>query len=386
MPIYLENLLKGFQHGFPGIISQRDLKRITFTVTNDLNYDQRMMRICTSLAVAGYTVTLIGTKSNTSPPLSLKKYKQNRLYTFCKKGFGFYAEYNIRLFFYLLFTKTDIICCIDLDTILPVWLASKLKKTERVYDAHEYFSQQKEIVTRPGIFRVWQWIEKKFVPRFKIGYTVSQSIASKFKELYGVDYEVIRNMPLLKTLPVKTTLDEKIILYQGAVNEARGLEFLIPAMKTINARLDIYGDGNFMMQTKKLIAANNLQDKVFVKGKVLPEELEALAQNAYMGVNLVEYIGMNQYYSLANKFFDYISNGLPQVTMSFPEYKKINDEFEVAVLADSLQKETLTVAINKLLNDEALYKRLQQNCITARQVLNWQNEEKKLIAFYKNIG
>ncbi len=345
-----------------------------------------MMRICTSLAEAGYTVTLIGTKSSTSLPLSLKKYKQNRLYTFCKKGLGFYAEYNIRLFFYLLFKKTDIICCIDLDTILPVWLASKLKKTERVYDAHEYFSQQKEIVTRPGIFRVWQWIEKKFVPRFKRGYTVSQSIASKFKELYGVDYEVIRNMPVLKTLPVKTTVDEKIILYQGAVNEARGLEFLIPAMKTIHAMLHIYGDGNFMVQTKKLIAANNLQDKVFVKGKVLPEELEALAQNAYMGVNLIEYIGMNQYYSLANKFFDYISNGLPQVTMSFPEYKKINDEFEVAVLADGLQKETLTVAINKLLDDEALYKRLKQNCITARKVLNWQNEEKKLIAFYKNIG
>jgi len=55
-------------------------------------------------------------------------------------------------------------------------------------------------------------------------------------------------------------------------------------------------------------------------------------------------------------------------------------------LADGLQKETLTVAINKLLDDEALYKRLKQNCITARKVLNWQNEEKKLIAFYKKIG
>lgn len=362
------------------------MKRITFTVTNDLNYDQRMMRICTSLAEAGYTVTLIGTKNNTSPPLSPKKYKQIRLHTFFKKGFGFYAEYNIRLFFYLLFKKTNIICCIDLDTILPVWLASKLRKIERVYDAHEYFSQQKEIVTRPGIFRIWQWIEKKFVPRFKKGYTVSQSIASKFKELYGVDYEVIRNMPFLKPLPVKAAVDEKVILYQGAVNEARGLEFLIPAMKAINARLDIYGDGNFMAQIKDLVAANNLQDKVFVKGKVLPEKLDTITQSAYMGVNLVEYTGMNQYYSLANKFFDYISNGLPQVTMNFPEYKKINDEFEVAVLIDDLKKETLTVAINKLLNDENLYKRLQRNCITARQALNWQNEEKKLITFYKNIG
>ena len=197
---------------------------------------------------------------------------------------------------------------------------------------------------------------------------------------------MIRNMPALKTSLVRSTTKEKIILYQGAVNEARGLEFLTPTMKMIDARLDIYGDGNFMEQTKSLVAANNLQDKVFVNGKVLPEELDAIAQNAYIGINLVEYIGLNQYYSLANKFFDYINNGLPQVTMNFPEYKRINDEFEVAVLVDNLQIETITTAINRLLDDDNLYNRLQQNCTKARLILNWQNEEKKLIAFYKNIG
>ncbi len=36
------------------------MKKIVFTVTNDLTYDQRMHRICSSLARAGYTVQLIG--------------------------------------------------------------------------------------------------------------------------------------------------------------------------------------------------------------------------------------------------------------------------------------------------------------------------------------
>jgi glycosyltransferase involved in cell wall biosynthesis len=94
---------------------------------------------------------------------------------------------------------------------------------------------------------------------------------------------------------------------------------------------------------------------------------------------------LNQYYSLANKFFDYINNGLPQVTMNFPEYRMINDEFDVALLINDLQPATLTEAINKLLNDEELYNRLQQNCLRARQVLNWQHEEKKLIAYYENM-
>lgn len=309
---------------------------------------------------------------------------QKRLFTFFTKGFAFYAEYNTRLFFYLLFVRTDMICCIDLDTMLPVWLAGKLKNKQLIYDAHEYFSQQKEIMTRPGVHRVWKWIERTFVPKFKNGYTVSYSIAAEFKKLYGVDYEVIRNVPVPGPL-LTPLLQDKVIIYQGAVNEARGLEFLIPAMKDIDATLHIYGDGNFLMQTKELVVLNNLQDKVFVKEKVLPGQLDAITQSAYIGINLVEHIGLNQYYSLANKFFDYIQHGLPQVSMNFPEYKKINDEHEVAVLINDLQISSIADGVNKLLKDEMLYTELKQNCLKARQVLNWQQEEKKLLDLYKKM-
>jgi glycosyltransferase involved in cell wall biosynthesis len=344
-----------------------------------------MIRICSSLAEAGYSVKLVGVQTNASSPLIAKKYHQKRLFTPFKKGFWFYAGYNIRLFFYLLFEKADLICCVDLDTMLPVRLAGKFKKATLVYDAHEYFSQQKEIITRPGVYRVWKWIEKTFVPKFKNGYTVSQSIAAAFKKLYGVDYEVIRNMPVSATLNTAIHKEGNLIIYQGAVNEARGLEFLIPAMETIDATLHIYGDGNFMEQTIRLVEVNNLQHKVFLKGKLLPGDLDEITQSAYIGINLVEHSGLNQYYSLANKFFDYIQHGIPQVSMNFPEYKKINDEFDIAILIDDLNIETTRNAIKKLLDDKVLYNRLQQNCLKARQILNWQQEEKKLIQFYKNL-
>jgi len=345
-----------------------------------------MMRICSSLANAGFAVTLVGVKKPGSSAVSPRTYRQKRLPCFFKTGVGFYAEYNIRLFFYLLFQNADIICCIDLDTILPVWLTSKLKNKKRVYDAHEYFSQQKEVIGRPRVHKVWKWIERKFVPEFRDGYTVSQSIVTEFKNLYGVEYELIRNVPVLKPLQPGTRQTDKIVLYQGAVNEARGLESLIPAMKNVGASLHIYGDGNFMEQTKKLISQNNLQDKVFLKGKVLPGELDNITRQAWVGLNLVENMGLNQYYSLANKFFDYIQNGLPQVSMNFPEYKKINDEFEVALLIDSLDQNDIANAINRLLNEEDLHSKLQTNCIKARESLNWQNEEKKLIGFYKKLN
>jgi glycosyltransferase involved in cell wall biosynthesis len=361
------------------------LKKLLFTVTNNLVYDQRMMRICTSLSSAGYHVTLVGTKNGDSPLLQQANYRQTRLTTWFRKGPGFYAEFNCRLFFFLLFAKSDLFCCIDLDTMIPVWLVSILRNKKRVYDAHEYFSQQKEIITRPRIYKIWHLIERKLVPQFPDGYTVGRQIAAEFKKIYHVDYEVIRNMPLLKPVHPLTPGTGKNILYQGAVNEARGLEYLIPAMKQVNACLYIYGDGNFMDQTKSIIEANNLTHKVYLKGKLLPEALDSVTAESFIGVNLVENIGLNQYYSLANKFFDYIHHLVPQVTMNFPEYKTINEAYEVAMLVNNLHPDTIAGSLNQLLKDEVLYEKLRKNCFEAKKQLNWQQEEKKLLTFYNNL-
>jgi hypothetical protein len=64
--------------------------RIIFTVTNDLNYDSRMIRICNSLSDAGYNVTLVGTRFKKSAPLQQQNYRQKRIRVNVEKGFGFY--------------------------------------------------------------------------------------------------------------------------------------------------------------------------------------------------------------------------------------------------------------------------------------------------------
>jgi glycosyltransferase involved in cell wall biosynthesis len=362
------------------------LKRIVFTVTNSLNYDQRMIRICTTLAEAGYAITLVGVEPDAPQPLAPQPFGQKRLYCPFRKGFAFYAYYNLRLFFYLLFKPADILCCIDLDTLLPVFFAAKLRGKKMVYDAHEYFTQQKEVVTRPKVYRVWHWIEKTFVPRLQHGYTVSHSIAAAFKKQYGIGYEVVMNCTVLHPLPAHKTDNGKKILYQGAVNEARGLEYLIPAMRQIDADLYIYGDGNMMEACLRLVKTYGVAQKIFFMGKVLPAELAAVTAGAYIGLNLVENTGLNQYYSLANKFFDYMHHAVPQVTMAFPEYERINQRFEVAVLIGDLSEQNIVNAVNHLLNDREHYLKLQRNCIQAREVYCWQQEAVKLLDFYQQLS
>lgn len=356
------------------------MKRLVFCVTNDLNFDQRMQRSCDALQKAGYDVLLIGRNHKNSPALSTQNFKQYRLHLWFEKGKLFYIEYNIRLFFYLLFLKVDVLVAIDLDTILPVYLVSKIRHKKRVYDAHELFCEMKEIVTRPTIYRIWKSIEKTMIPRFPLGYTVNEPIAEWFHKNYQVNYKVIRNVP--QPYPLIEKKKEDFILYQGAVNEGRCLEEIIPAMKDIPLPLIICGDGNYMNQAKALVKQYQLEDKIIFKGMLPPQELREYTLRATIGLNLIESKGLNNYWSLTNRFFDYIQACLPQVTVNYPAHENILNTYKVGIGIAHPTSSEISRSVNKLLNDKDLLISIKEECKRAREVLNWEKESEKLINFY----
>ena len=360
------------------------MSSICFTVTTDLTYDQRMIRICTSLQQAGYDVTLVGRQKKESTVLKIQPYKQKRLFCYFEKGKLFYLEYNIRLLAWLLFKKTKAICAIDLDTILPVFMVSKLRNITRIYDAHELFCEMKEIVSRPSIYHAWKWIERKTVPHFQNGYTVNQPIADEFAKMYRSRYEVIRSVAVYNEVNQQLN-KEKFILYQGAVNEGRSFETLIPAMQMVDAQLIICGDGNFMKQAKQMVSDLSLENKIIFRGMLKPEDLRDITNRAYIGITLFEKEALSNYFSLANRFFDYIHSAVPQIAVNYPLYKEINNLREIAVLINKLDSVTIADAINHLLTDKLYWQKLHDNCKIAAPELSWQREEQKLIAFYKKI-
>ena len=156
-------------------------------------------------------------------------------------------------------------------------------------------------------------------------------------------------------------------------------------MQQVDSKLIICGDGNFMEQAKQLVKTYNLHHKVFFKGKIQPDELRTITQQAYIGVTLFDDEGLSNYYSLANRFFDYLHAGIPQLCVDYPVYKEINAQLAIAVLANDISISNLAIQLNNLLHNEVLYSELQQNCIKAREIFNWQTEEKKLLEFYKQL-
>jgi len=358
--------------------------KIICTVTTDLSYDQRMARICSSLSSFGYEVELVGREKQDSATLKNKPYKQTRIKCHFEKGKLFYLEYNLRLIIYLLKAKADVVCSCDLDTILAGVFKKSLHRTKLVYDAHEYFTEMEEVVQRPLVKRIWKILERFSIPRTDLRYTVSHGYAQLFENEYKMQFGVVRNVTMLNS-KVEEKIEGQYILYQGAVNHGRGLKELIRSMPMIDSKLIICGKGDVYDDLIKLTRSLGLEEKVSFTGYLEPAQLRKYTHSAYIGITLFTDDGLSNRYSLANRFFDYMHAGVPQLAMNYPEYKDFNNEFEVASLIDTVDVRSITSALNHLLKNTDHYERLRQNATEARKVHNWQSDEEKLRLLYESL-
>lgn len=364
------------------------MKKLLFTVTNDLSFDQRMKRICGTLARAGYAVKLIGRELPGSLPLRDEPFEQKRFKLIFHKGKFFYLEYNLRLLLHLMNASFDAVCPVDLDTLVPCFLVGKWRRKPIVFDSHEYFTEVPEVVDRPITKWVWETVAQTIVPKLKHAYTVSGCLAKVFEERYGIPFTVIRNLPLSKPLPPENPSlgDPFILIYQGVLNQGRGLEEMVTCLKKMNGVvLWIAGEGDLSQKIRQLVSSMGLNDRVVFFGKIPPDELHDLTAKAHLGLNLLENKGLSYYYSLANKTFDYMQAGIPCVCMDFPEYKGLVKKTKAAILLNDLDPYMLTRTICCFRDNAKDYLLLRGNTRKAANEWIWEKEEPKLLAFYSGI-
>ena len=353
--------------------------KITVSVTNDLVTDQRVHKVCTSLHEAGYEVKLVGRKFRYSQPLA-RSYQTRRMRLFFNRSFLFYAEYNIRLFFLLLFDKADILLANDTDSLPANFAASKIKRKKLIFDAHEMFPEVPEVVDRPFVKKCWTKIEDHLFPRLDRAYTVCQSIADLYNEKYNLNMQVVRNIPLAgqdkAIVPAIDKQNKKIILYQGAVNIGRGIDRIIDAMPYLDDFLFyVVGDGDCLADLRKSVQDKQLDDKVKFTGRVPFEDLPAYTASADIGVNLLDNKGLNYYYALPNRIFDYIRHTIPILANDFPEVRRIISHYRVGKLIDHFEPEYLASVIREMVSEA----KNKEGFALANKELTWENESLVLL-------
>lgn len=356
---------------------------ILIFANSDLRFDQRLIRISRSLSRHGYKPRLQGRTFPKSPALVEEPFFQDRVKLIFQKGKAAYLELNLRFLFHGLFQPTDAIVSVDLDTLPAAWLVSLLRNKPLIHDAHEYMEEVPEVYNRPITKAIWYWIGRLLLPRVKLAYTVSQTLTQLLQNRYGIPFHLVPNMAEQESEPI--SLDgweghKGYWVFLGAVNQGRGLEEFIPLLKEQERPLLVLGDGDKMEDIRNLVRELGLGSKVWLPGKLPPKEAASFLRHAWAGINLLRDEGLSYRYSLANKFFDYVHAGIPQICIRFPEYEARFNEFQPGVLCDltpdSIKDAMDTISIPE---NQAFFRNQAQ---LASGVWNWETEETKLIQLY----
>ncbi len=367
---------------------------VAFSVTNCICFDQRVLKMAEVVNQLNCNVTIIGRRKEHQCDPETVPFITRRFRMIFKKGFLFYKFYNIRLFFYLLFHKFNMLVANDLDTLLPNFLVSKLKRLPLIFDSHEYFTGVPEIQNRPFVKWVWTTIEKMIFPRLKYVMTVSDSISMQYESQYGIRPVTIRNCAKSSSEIKGYTKKELgisdghllLILQGGGINIDRGGEELIEAInRTEKVSLFIVGSGDVLPVLKEAVNKINLSDRIRFIPKHSWNELIKYTKSADVGLSLDKDTNLNYRFSLPNKLFDYISAGIPVIASNLPEVKKIVEEAGSGIIIQTVTPEEIYKAIIKLRDDRQLLYKLKQNAVNASETLNWGTESKKVIDFYRRL-
>ncbi|MEG0930445.1 glycosyltransferase [Algoriella sp.] len=369
--------------------------KILSAVINNIETDQRLDKVCHSLISFGYDVELIGTTLRGKPNLN-KPYKTHFIDMKNQSSAKMYAEFNFKLFFTLLkkSDKKTILLANDLDSLLPFYLVSKLYRLPLVFDSHEIFSELPSLNNRPKTKKVWKTLERFLIPKVKHFYTVSDGYANWFKKEYGANPAVIRNVPnqtklndkqdfIFFHLPPNPT-NEKIVMYQGAINMSRGIDKMIEAFLHIdNCQFWIAGDGPKKTEYEQMVRDLNLTNRIHFLGNIPPKTLKTITPLAEIGMSMEEDLGLSYRYALPNKLFDFMQAGIPILGTNLPEIKKTIEEYKVGKVIDNHNPKHIAEKLQEILNEGK--KAYKTNLQEAAKELCWENEENKLKTIFEQI-
>jgi glycosyltransferase involved in cell wall biosynthesis len=288
----------------------------------------------------------------------------------------------------------------DLITLPVGWLSKRRHGGALVYDAHELFSEHDAGALGGRLTRSrWRWLEARLIGKADRAITVNDSIADELARRYRVERPVVvRNVPrrpreCAAAIDLRAALgvpdDRRIVLYLGGLTRNRGLEQLIASAaglpKAVVVMLGPAAPG-YRAALTRLMEREGLQDRVHVLEPVPPDAVIETARGADVGVSLIQNAGLNNFYSLPNKLFEYVHAGLPVVTSDFPELARLVRGHEIGVTCDPADPAAIARAIGGLLDDDGARERMSVNARAAAAELSWEVERERYLALFDELA
>jgi len=368
--------------------------KVLIAVISDMATDMRVQKQARLLVEMGCDVTVIGRWKPNVIPLSIPGARIKRIRVPFKKGPGMYLVFNLLLFVHLLFRPFALCVSCDLDTLVPCYIISRLRRKKLVYDAHEYFTGQFGLAGRRFKYKIWKTAEKWILPELSHMITVSDSIAELYHSEYGVEPLVIRNIAPPVThlashdrIALGARPGELLVIFQGSgINEGRGAEELVSAMSLVEGvKLVIIGSGDIIDRVHRQACEKGNEDNIVFLERMPWEEMMRYTMCCDAGLSLDADNCTNHRYSLPNKLFDYLAAGIPVIASDLPEVAAVIKKYDCGILLGEVRPADIAETLAELRDDRSFLMQLRENAETARKELTWEREKNEEQKFFRSV-
>lgn len=302
-----------------------------------------------------------------------------------------FVEWSIRVLWRLRRERVAMVNCHSL-SVLPLCVAIKWwHGAMLVYEPHE-------LETETATFTGWRrrlakWVERKLIDRASRVIVVSDSISKHYRQDYGLaEVPVVMNVPepLPGVDPGRNDVlrrhfgipdDHLVFMYQGALEEERGVLLLMQAFQrvSVDRHLVFMGFGSLTSAIKSA-AENHLNLHLYPA--VPPSEVIHYTRGADVGFALLDADCENHRCALPNKLFHYLHAGLPVIVSDLPEMGALVDRYACGwrvgnTVGDIAER---VAAISESDRVSAAI-----GAVHARAELHWDNEADKLEGIYRNL-
>lgn len=192
---------------------------------------------------------------------------------------------------------------------------------------------------------------RTYLPRTAAVTTVSDGLASLYRERYGVETGVIRNAPDFQELsPSPLDGDRVRLVHSGIADAERNLQALIEAVGILGERfsLDLYlveVPGGHLATIRALTESS---DRVTLHPPMAPDTLPRVLNHYDVGVFLYPIKHLSHLHHLPNKFFDFIQARIGIVFGPAPETDRYIREYGLGVVSPDVTAQALAETLQSL--------------------------------------
>ena len=286
--------------------------------------------------------------------------------------------------------KYDIIHSFDLDSGLPVLLASKISKKKYVYHIADFYVDSRGGIPKT-LKKFTRKLEYKVIENAETTIICTEERKEQIKGSKPKKLVVVHNTPSINISNEKETSVESIgkednknltFTYVGGLSEKRFIKSIIDVFKEHpQFNLELAGMGNLSDYAKQ---ASEEYGNINYYGMISYEEALEMYSKCDVMFAIYDPSVPNHRYSAPNKVYKAMINGKPIIVAKNTSVDDIVRRENMGFVI-KYNREAFEEVLYIISKDKSILKKYGQNALKAYNKYSWEEMKKRLINIYENI-